>query len=75
MTTAPSVDELAQLCVALARDEVREIMKEVKPADLTACEMVALLTVLRPALARLDAAAQEPAPVLELVRPVVGWTR
>jgi hypothetical protein len=50
--TDPTVDDLAQLCAALARDEACEIMKEIKPGDLTACEIVALLTILRPARER-----------------------
>ena len=61
--TDPTADDLAQLCVALARDEVREIMDEIQETDLTAREMVALLTVLRPARER----RRQPAPVLTLV--------
>jgi hypothetical protein len=63
-----TVDDLAQLCAELARDEVVEIMDETKPADLTACEMVALLRILRPPLERKRAAARQPAPVVDLVR-------
>jgi hypothetical protein len=66
--TDPTVDDLAQLCFELACNEVREIMGEVKPGDMTACEIVALLTILRPAFERKRAAARQPAPVLELVR-------
>jgi hypothetical protein len=66
--TDPTVDDLAQICAALARDEVFEILKEVKPADLTACEMVALLTIIRPAWERKQAEQRNPAPVLKLVR-------
>lgn len=66
MTT--SVDDLAQLCTALARGEVCDILHEIKPADLTACEMVVLLIVLRPVRERRAAAQRRPAPVLELVR-------
>lgn len=62
--TDPTVDDLAERCAALARDEVREIMGEIKPDDLTACEIVALLTILRPARER----RRQPAPVLTLVR-------
>jgi Mg/Co/Ni transporter MgtE len=47
--TDPTVDDFAQLCAALACDEVCEIMEEINTNDLTACEMVALLTILRPA--------------------------
>jgi hypothetical protein len=68
--TDPTVDDLAQLCFALARDEVDEIMggdDHITPADLTACEMVALLTVLRPAWERKRAAERQPVS-LELVR-------
>jgi hypothetical protein len=66
--TTPTVDDLAQLCAALARDEVCEIMeKEITIDDLTACEVVALLTVLRPVRERRAAAQRQPAPVLTLV--------
>jgi hypothetical protein len=70
MTTIdPTVDDLAQLCAALARDEAIEIMrKEVTMDDLTACEMVALLTIVRSARERKRLAKRQPAPVLELVR-------
>ncbi len=63
----PTVDELAQLCAALARDEACEIMEEIYVDDLTACEIVALLTVLRPARERKRLAERQPAPVLTLV--------
>jgi hypothetical protein len=57
-------------------DEVREIFVEIKPADRTACEMIALLTILRPARERKRLAKRQPAPVLELVRPLsVGSPR
>jgi hypothetical protein len=61
-------DDVAQICYDLAREEVRTIMGEVKERDLTGCEMVALLTVLRPAWERKKARERQPAPVLELVR-------
>jgi hypothetical protein len=64
--TDPTVDDLAQLCFELARHEVREIFEEIKPADMTACEMVALLTILRPARERKRLAQRQPAPVLTL---------
>jgi hypothetical protein len=64
--TDPTVDDLAGLCAALALDEVCEIMNEVKIDDLTACEIVALLTILRPVRVRL--AQRQPAAVLKLVR-------
>jgi hypothetical protein len=69
--TEPPVDDLAQRCVALAYKEADEIMggkEHITLDDLTACEMVALLTVLRPAYERRAAAQRQPAPVLELVR-------
>jgi len=66
--TNPTVDDLAQLCAALAREEACEIMEEIKPRDLTACEIIALLTILRPARERKRLAQRQPAPVLELVR-------
>jgi hypothetical protein len=79
MSAVPSVDDLAQLCFTLACDEVTEIMggeDHITMDDLTACEMVALLTILRPARERRSAAQRQPAPVLELVRPLsVGSPR
>ena len=65
--TDPTVDDLAELCAALAREEACEIMEEIKPRDLTACEIVALLTILRPARERVRLAQRQPAPVLTLV--------
>jgi hypothetical protein len=67
-TTDPTVDDLAQLCAELAREEACEIMEEIKPHDLTACEIVALLTILRPARERRAAAQRQSAAVVELVR-------
>jgi hypothetical protein len=67
--TTPSVDDLAALCASLARDEVRDIMEEIFVDDLTACEMVALLTILRQAREQEALAERQPAAVLELVRP------
>jgi hypothetical protein len=65
--TDPTVDDLAELCAALARAEVWEIFQEICPDDMTACEIVALLTVLRPARERRAATRRQPAPVLKLV--------
>ncbi|MDT5052958.1 MAG: hypothetical protein QOF66_1324 [Mycobacterium sp.] len=67
-----SVDSITQLCAALAREEACEIMEEIKPRDLTACEMVALLTILRPARERKRLAQRQPAPVLQLISPTKG---
>jgi hypothetical protein len=62
--TAATVDDLAQLCFTLACNEACEIMKEIRYLDvLSACEIVALLTILRPVRERL----RQPAPVLTLV--------
>jgi hypothetical protein len=65
-TTEPTVDDLAQFGFKLACDEVTEIMggeDHIHMEDLTACEMVALLTILRPVRERM----RQPAPVLTLV--------
>ena len=70
-TTEPTVDDLAQFGFKLACDEVEEIMggeDHIIMDDMTACEMVALLTILRPARERKRLAQRQPAPVLELVR-------
>jgi hypothetical protein len=72
--TAPTVDSLAQLCFSLACDEVMEIMdgpQHIGLEDLTACELVALLAIVRPAWERRRAAQRQPAPVLTLV-PAAG---
>jgi hypothetical protein len=66
--TDPTVDDLAQVCAELAREEACEIMEEIKPRDLTACEIVALLTILRPVRERKRLAERQPAAVLKLVR-------
>jgi hypothetical protein len=47
-TTDSTVDSLAELCFALACDEVEDIFdgpQHIGLEDLTACEMVALLTL------------------------------
>jgi hypothetical protein len=70
MTNARSVDDLAQLGFASACDEVQEIMGgegHLYLTDMTACEMVALLTILRPARERKRLAQRQPAAVLKLV--------
>jgi hypothetical protein len=72
MTTPdPTVDDLAQFGFKLACDEVEEIMggeDRITMDDMTACEMVALLTILRQARERKRLAQRQLAPVLELVR-------
>jgi hypothetical protein len=65
--TDPSVDDLASPCLPLARREVCRILDGVEPDDLTACEMVALLAVLRPAYERVQTVEAQPVP-LKLVR-------
>jgi hypothetical protein len=73
MTTTPSVDDLALLGFKQACDEVQEIMGGEDPlymTDLTACETVASLTILRPARERARLAKRLPAPVPQLVKPV-----
>jgi hypothetical protein len=65
--TTTNVDDLAELCAVLARDEASEIMREVPMDDLTACEIVALLTILRPARERTRLRQRQAAPVLTLV--------
>jgi hypothetical protein len=58
--TDPSVDDLAGICLPLASREVRRILDLVGPEDLNACEMVALLAVLRPAYQRVQAVEAQP---------------
>jgi hypothetical protein len=49
--------------------EVKTLLTEHAPEDLTACELLAILVILRGAAERLDAQQRPPAPVLKLVRP------
>jgi hypothetical protein len=68
--TDPTVDAVAQLCFAQACDEVMEIMdgeEHIGLEDLTACEMIALLAIVRPVWERQRLARRQPAPVLKLV--------
>jgi hypothetical protein len=73
--TEPTVDDLAQLCFALAIEEAYEIMggeDHITLDDMTACELVAMLTIIRPAWERRRLAQRQPAPVLKLVRGPSG---
>jgi hypothetical protein len=73
--TTPTVDSFAELGFALACDEVTEMMggpEHIVMEDLTACEMIALLAVVRPAWERRAAARRQPAPVLTLVAATEG---
>jgi hypothetical protein len=65
-----TVDQLAEHCFELACDEAKEIMggeDHITLDDLTACEMVALLTIIRPAFERRAAAQRQQAAILKLV--------
>ncbi|MGW0158474.1 hypothetical protein ACWDUN_04030 [Mycobacterium sp. NPDC003323] len=66
MTVNPEqIFEVARRALAA---EVREMVNTLAPRDLTASELAALVTLLRPPYERFTAAAQaQPAPVLELV--------
>jgi hypothetical protein len=46
--------------------DVKTLMTAHAPEDLTACELLAILVILRGAKERLDAQQRPPAPVLEL---------
>jgi hypothetical protein len=68
--TAPTVDSVAELGFALACAEVEQVMggpEHIGLDDLTACEMIALLAIVRPAWERRQLARRQPAPVLTLV--------
>jgi hypothetical protein len=65
--TTPSVDELASVLRGPAEKEYRELMTRLKLSDMTTSEVVAMLTVLRPADERKRAAEREPIS-LQLVR-------
>jgi hypothetical protein len=73
--TNPTVDNLALLCFELACDEVTEILggsERITMDDMTPCELVAMLTVIRPAWERRRLAQRQPATVLKLVRGPSG---
>jgi hypothetical protein len=57
--TDPTVDQLAELCARDASYEVGELLHELGPADLTGCEKIAMLTILRPVLERKEGAGDE----------------
>jgi hypothetical protein len=65
-----SIDATADM---LLRDgavwEVKELMSEFPPEDLTGVEILAVLAILRGAKERLNAQQRQPAQVLTLVRP------
>jgi len=65
--TTPTATALLSLSRDRVRQEVSEQMKALGPADLTTCELVGLLTVLRPAWERVQA-QQNPPAALKLVR-------
>jgi hypothetical protein len=65
--TAPTVDDIAAILLPAARTELNQLMGEVKPIDLTAMEVVTMLTVLRGAHERVRPAS--PPVQLSLVRP------
>jgi hypothetical protein len=65
-----TVDQLADACFALACTETTEMMggpEHITLDDLTGCEMITLLTVIRPAWERKRLARRHPAAVLKLV--------
>jgi hypothetical protein len=62
---APTVDQLAELSRNSAQAEVCALLKELRPSDLTAVELLGMLGILRASRDR-----QRPAgDVLTLVRP------
>jgi len=58
-----------------AQWEMRQLMEAVPAAGLTACEILAMLAILRGAKERIDAQQRQPARVLELVRPATRKRR
>jgi hypothetical protein len=46
--------------------EMDQLMDDVHPKDLTACELIAMVAIFRGAKERLDAQQRPPAPVLKL---------
>jgi hypothetical protein len=66
--TTPSVDNLASVLRGPAEKELDELLGELRFDDLTTCEMLAFVAILRPAWERRQARQNPPAP-LKLVRP------
>jgi hypothetical protein len=64
--TNPTVDDLAGILLPAARAELKQQLDSIHPSDLTACEVVALLTLLRPVRERVSVVADTPD--LRLVR-------
>ncbi len=56
----PSTDQLAKMCLPVARKEAGQLLEFIKLKDLTACEMIALLTILRPVAERVAQAKLMP---------------
>jgi hypothetical protein len=64
-------DDVAELLREEITAEVRQMLGELTPADLEVYEMAGMVSILRGAKARMNAAEVDPpfvAPVLELVR-------
>jgi hypothetical protein len=71
MTTAygTSIDAIAERVLRDdAQWDVKTLMTAHAPEDLTACELLAILVILRGAAERIDAQQRPPAPVLKLRR-------
>jgi hypothetical protein len=61
------VEQLADQMKPAALQEIRSTLGEFVPDQLTAFEIVAMLSVLRSARARIEAEQAPPAPVLQLI--------
>lgn len=62
-----AVDDLAETVREPAWREMVRLINSLMPDDFTACEIVAIVTVMRGAWARKQAREAEPAPVIRLV--------
>lgn len=68
--TAPSIDDFSEVCRHAATYEATELIHTVGPVDLTTCELIGLIAILRPAHERLKS-SQHRAEVLKLMPKAV----
>jgi hypothetical protein len=68
--TTTSIDQLAGVLRSPVAWEVNDLLDELHPDDLTTCELVAMLAILRGVMARMsDSDTHTPPATLTLLRP------